>query len=133
MFLFDAAEKIAEASRKFANLKSELGASEAEENWSTPGLRNRGSTGFVKALFREKEPTTKRKLHDIKLAFSEFYLNLILLENYQNLNFTGFRKILKKHDKVIKYIFLKVVSTIFKFNYMIFISLSNLKMIQYNS
>lgn len=42
-----------------------------------------------------------RKLHDLKLAFSEFYLSLILLQNYQNLNFTGFRKILKKHDKLL--------------------------------
>jgi hypothetical protein len=39
---------------------------------------------------------------DLKLAFSEFYLSLILLQNYQNLNFTGFRKILKKHDKLVK-------------------------------
>ena len=37
----------------------------------------------------------------MKLAFSEFYLSLILLQNYQNLNFTGFRKILKKHDKLL--------------------------------
>jgi len=37
---------------------------------------------------------------DLKLAFSEFYLSLILLQNYQNLNYTGFRKILKKHDKL---------------------------------
>ncbi len=43
-----------------------------------------------------------RKEHDLKLAFSEFYLSLILLQNYQTLNFTGFRKILKKHDKVFK-------------------------------
>ncbi|EEC01802.1 xenotropic and polytropic murine leukemia virus receptor xpr1, putative, partial [Ixodes scapularis] len=42
-----------------------------------------------------------RKIHDLKLAFSEFYLSLILLQNYQNLNFTGFRKILKKHDKLL--------------------------------
>jgi hypothetical protein len=41
-----------------------------------------------------------RKLNDLKLAFSEFYLMLILLKNYQTLNFTGFRKILKKHDKL---------------------------------
>lgn len=39
-------------------------------------------------------------MHELRLAFSEFYLSLILLQNYQNLNFTGFRKILKKHDKV---------------------------------
>jgi hypothetical protein len=41
-----------------------------------------------------------RKLNDIKLAFSEFYLMIILLKNYQTLNYTGFRKILKKHDKL---------------------------------
>ncbi len=41
-----------------------------------------------------------RKTNDLKLAFSEFYLMLVLLQNYQTLNFTGFRKILKKHDKL---------------------------------
>ena len=43
-----------------------------------------------------------KKSHELKLAFSEFYLSLILLQNYQSLNFTGFRKILKKHDKLFK-------------------------------
>lgn len=43
----------------------------------------------------------RKKLNDLKLAFSEFYLSLVLLQNYQRLNFTGFRKILKKHDKLI--------------------------------
>ena len=42
----------------------------------------------------------RRKLNDLKLAFSEFYLSLVLLQNYQRLNFTGFRKIFKKHDKL---------------------------------
>jgi hypothetical protein len=41
-----------------------------------------------------------RKVNDLKLAFSEFYLMLIMLKNYQVLNFTGFCKILKKHDKL---------------------------------
>ncbi len=36
----------------------------------------------------------------LKAAFSEFYLMLALLQNYQLLNFNGFRKILKKHDKL---------------------------------
>jgi hypothetical protein len=40
------------------------------------------------------------KLNDLKLAFSEFYLMLILLKDYQTLNYTGFCKILKKHDKL---------------------------------
>lgn len=43
----------------------------------------------------------RKKLNDLKLAFSEFYLSLVLLQNYQRLNFTGFRKIFKKHDKLI--------------------------------
>lgn len=43
----------------------------------------------------------RKKLQDLKLAFSEFYLSLVLLQNYQRLNFTGFRKIFKKHDKLI--------------------------------
>ncbi|RWS07783.1 xenotropic and polytropic retrovirus receptor 1-like protein, partial [Dinothrombium tinctorium] len=43
-----------------------------------------------------------RKMHELKLGFSEFYLSLVLLQNYQNLNFTGFRKILKKHDKLLE-------------------------------
>lgn len=49
---------------------------------------------------RDKKKVPARKLQDLKLAFSEFYLSLILLQNYQTLNNTGFRKILKKHDKV---------------------------------
>lgn len=54
-----------------------------------------------KALNKQvKRNIQYRKMHELRLAFSEFYLSLILLQNYQNLNFTGFRKILKKHDKV---------------------------------
>jgi hypothetical protein len=53
---------------------------------------------------RTREKQTQRvhyrKRTDLKLAFSEFYLMLVLLQNYQTLNFTGFRKILKKHDKL---------------------------------
>jgi len=76
------AEKLAEATRKFATLKSEM--EESEKSSVT------------------KKKVHRRKLMDLKLAFSEFYLSLILLQNYQNLNFTGFRKILKKHDKLLK-------------------------------
>ena len=49
-----------------------------------------------------KKKMQKTKVNELKLAFSEFYLSLILLQKYQNLNFTGFRKILKKHDKMLK-------------------------------
>ncbi|XP_062515065.1 solute carrier family 53 member 1-like isoform X2 [Corticium candelabrum] len=41
----------------------------------------------------------KTRLKELKLAFSEFYLSLVLLQQYQQLNREGFRKILKKHDK----------------------------------
>lgn len=55
-------------------------------------------------LERTREKQTQRiqsrKRTDLKLAFSEFYLMLVLLQNYQTLNSTGFRKILKKHDKL---------------------------------
>lgn len=74
-------EKLAEATRKYATLRSELQLA-LEEREKSKG----------------KRPV--RKLQDLKLAFSEFYLSLVLLQNYQNLNYTGFRKILKKHDKV---------------------------------
>lgn len=62
--------------------------------------------GFSTKLSRSKKLLRKktvplRKLQELKLAFSEFYLGLILLQNYQTLNFTGFRKILKKHDKLL--------------------------------
>merc|ERR1719239_1428225 len=69
-------EKLAEATRKFVTLKSELEGNEGEHE--------------------KKKKLQRRKVMDLKLAFSEFYLSLILLQNYQNLNFTGFRKILKK-------------------------------------
>jgi len=74
-------EKLAEATRKFVTLKSELEGSEGDHE--------------------KKKKLQRRKVMDLKLAFSEFYLSLILLQNYQNLNFTGFRKILKKHDKLL--------------------------------
>lgn len=51
----------------------------------------------VDPLPESKHP---KNLKHLKAAFSEFYLMLVLLQNYQVLNFTGFRKILKKHDKV---------------------------------
>merc|ERR1719209_1240510 len=73
-------EKLAEATRKFVTLKSELEGNEGEQE--------------------KKKKLQRRKVNDFKLAFSEFYLSLILLQNYQQLNFTGFRKILKKHDKL---------------------------------
>ncbi|KAL7669793.1 hypothetical protein ACOME3_004740 [Neoechinorhynchus agilis] len=36
----------------------------------------------------------------LKLGMSELYFMLVLIKEYRELNYTGFRKILKKHDKV---------------------------------
>lgn len=83
-------EKLAEATRKYAALQSELK--------TALELQHGGGKHKGKATVKAHLPT--RKLRELKLAFSEFYLSLILLQNYQNLNYTGFRKILKKHDKV---------------------------------
>lgn len=92
-FLKSFVEKLAEATRKYANLKSEL--YEAQDG----NFDSRKNFSKRHNLLRKRTLTAK-KMQELKLAFSEFYLSLILLQNYQNLNFTGFRKILKKHDKV---------------------------------
>jgi xenotropic and polytropic retrovirus receptor 1 len=86
-------EKLAEATRKFATLNTELKT--ALE--LTQGKLSKSSS---KVRLIKKAGLPYRKAQELKLAFSEFYLSLILLQNYQNLNHTGFRKILKKHDKV---------------------------------
>ncbi|KAL1130889.1 hypothetical protein AAG570_012130 [Ranatra chinensis] len=86
-------EKLAEATRKFAALRSELSLSMQSGEKSKMRL--------VNVMIQRKKDIPARKLQELKLAFSEFYLSLILLQNYQNLNFTGFRKILKKHDKLL--------------------------------
>jgi hypothetical protein len=63
-----------------------------EEERSKRSNRRNQSKGIKRHRFR--------KINDLKLAFSEFYLMLIFLKNYQTLNYTGFCKILKKHDKL---------------------------------
>uniref|UniRef100_A0A8C9YPP6 Xenotropic and polytropic retrovirus receptor 1a n=1 Tax=Sander lucioperca TaxID=283035 RepID=A0A8C9YPP6_SANLU len=92
-------EKLAEAQRRSATLQNELQSSldAQRESNAPPGLRRR------KTMFHlsQEERCKHHNIKDLKLAFSEFYLSLILLQNYQNLNFTGFRKILKKHDKIL--------------------------------
>ncbi|XP_065075374.1 solute carrier family 53 member 1 [Ochlerotatus camptorhynchus] len=84
-------EKLAEATRKYAGLSAQL-KNMLESQHKT---KSKGHT-----LKRMNLPY--RKAQELKLAFSEFYLSLILLQNYQNLNHTGFRKILKKHDKLLR-------------------------------
>jgi len=118
-------EKLAEAQRKLETLKEELELPptnakgrlmsfvivdpkkerKGSDDSNNPEKKDRKN---ITKLFIEKTQQRKikkkhyRKLSDLKLAFSEFYLSLVLLQNYQTLNFTGFRKILKKHDKLFK-------------------------------
>lgn len=104
-------EKLAEATRKCANLMNEL--SDAQDSLKEKdNFLNQG-----RKMLGKKNQVPVKKVRELKLAFSEFYLSLILLQNYQNLNFTGFRKILKKHDKVCIFIIIltntKIVISIF--------------------
>ncbi|KHJ83093.1 SPX domain protein, partial [Oesophagostomum dentatum] len=89
-------QKIAEAQGKYHELQSELQMfKEVVEQRAEPTtLRRR--FGARDKLHKETTKTAQQ----LKLAFSEFYLSLVLVQNYQQLNGTGFRKILKKHDKL---------------------------------
>ncbi|KAF7493666.1 Xenotropic and polytropic retrovirus receptor 1 [Sarcoptes scabiei] len=115
------AEKLAEAVRKFNDLNNELdtvspdfndheqfnrpliysSVNDDTETHPTPENRNIINQPRKNSQHRKQKRKILKKINDLKLAFSEFYLNLVLLQNYQTLNFTGFRKILKKHDKLL--------------------------------
>lgn len=78
--------------------------SPSDHHGSTSRLRLQVTDPSKKALHPSHNKVTSKqmkKIKDLKLAFSEFYLNCILVQNYQTLNFTGFRKIMKKHDKLL--------------------------------
>ncbi|XP_070795368.1 solute carrier family 53 member 1 isoform X2 [Pituophis catenifer annectens] len=94
-------EKLAEAQRRFATLQNEL-QSTLDAQKETSGLTTLRQRRKPVFHLSHEERVQHRNIKDLKLAFSEFYLSLILLQNYQNLNFTGFRKILKKHDKILE-------------------------------
>lgn len=75
-------EKLAEAQRRFATLQNELQSSldAQRESWANGrGLRRR-KTVFA---LSQQERCKHRNIKDLQLAFSEFYLSLILLQNYQ--------------------------------------------------
>ncbi|PAV58031.1 hypothetical protein WR25_18800 isoform B [Diploscapter pachys] len=96
-------QKIAEAQGKYHELQTELRnykemLEKREERTNQSTLFRRFGGGGNDDDRANKEATKTDQ--QLKLAFSEFYLSLVLVQNYQQLNSTGFRKILKKHDKL---------------------------------
>ncbi|XP_054730229.1 xenotropic and polytropic retrovirus receptor 1-like [Anastrepha obliqua] len=95
--------KLAEIIHKYTNLKDEMNLAKELSDASIlarPSVRIKAR--FHRATIDMTRILTRRASHDFKIAFSELYLNVILLRNYQILNYTGFRKILKKYDKHIR-------------------------------
>lgn len=84
------AEKKAESLRHFHELSN--------------GIKrmNRDHGDHPKSLGQKLCPRNRRAMliNRYKISLSELYLHMVLLQNYQVLNHTGFRKILKKYDKV---------------------------------
>ncbi|KAL3068428.1 hypothetical protein niasHT_030719 [Heterodera trifolii] len=99
-------QKIAEAQGKYHELSAELNLfKESVDHRQTPltqrkSVRVRFNSATKLAPSSKLQKEQAKTAQQLKLAFSEFYLNLVLLQNYQQLNATGFRKILKKHDKL---------------------------------
>lgn len=99
-------EKLTEAVAKLTLLKRELDLIKRQLAAADEVINKaKSQSSNVLKIFGSKKVlqearNQRKKLEDMKLAFSEFYLSLVLLQNYQSLNYTGFRKILKKHDKL---------------------------------
>ncbi|GMT19367.1 hypothetical protein PFISCL1PPCAC_10664 [Pristionchus fissidentatus] len=93
-------QKIAEAQGKYHELENELAQYKVVYG---KGEEENGGEALRKRRFGRRDGAAKEQTktaQQLKLAFSEFYLSLVLVQNYQQLNATGFRKILKKHDKL---------------------------------
>lgn len=76
------AEKLAEAQRRFTTLRTELQSTlDAQKEASGASTLQRRR----KPVFHlsHEERVQHRNIRDLKLAFSELYLSLILLQNYQ--------------------------------------------------
>ncbi|XP_065068950.1 solute carrier family 53 member 1-like [Rhopilema esculentum] len=104
------AEKLAEATRRFHDLETEIGTTSQVKDSTEQDIERGanvntnvgedGTTLITKIKSKKQKSRGAKKLKELKFAVSEFYLSLILIQNFQELNFTGFRKILKKHDKM---------------------------------
>ena len=97
--LNEAIAKLTVLKRELELIKRQLAAADDVINKAKSESKNVIKIFGTKGVIQEAR-NQRKKLQDMKLAFSEFYLSLVLLQNYQNLNYTGFRKILKKHDKL---------------------------------
>lgn len=92
------AEKLSEATRRSEALSTTLDVIGAEFR-----LKKRTQSRYslhAEAMKKSSKKWKKSKMAELRNAYSELYLSLVLLQNYKVLNYTGFRKILKKHDKV---------------------------------
>uniref|UniRef100_H3BD64 Xenotropic and polytropic retrovirus receptor 1 n=1 Tax=Latimeria chalumnae TaxID=7897 RepID=H3BD64_LATCH len=89
-------EKLAEAQRRFATLQNELQSSldAQRESSNLSTVRQRRKKVFH---LSHEARVHHRNLKDLKLAFSEFYLSLILLQNYQALRWGGLGSLLKRY------------------------------------
>ncbi|ESO09765.1 hypothetical protein HELRODRAFT_117079 [Helobdella robusta] len=96
-------EKLAEAARKFSNLEFDLSiVIKSRRKHQENNVAAKSFSAFDANKEECRVAKSHKTLREIKLAFSEFYLNLVLLQNYQTLNYQGFKKICKKHDKLTK-------------------------------
>jgi SPX domain protein involved in polyphosphate accumulation len=90
-------EKLSESIRRFEKLRTEL------NYFKKPLIINESEESLIRQRRPRDEKILRSNYHridDLKLAFSELYLLLVLLQNYQTLNHMGFKKILTKHDKL---------------------------------
>ena len=63
--------------------------------WVRPGKKLLTIYRSVKNIFLGERKNAK----ELKMAISEFYLSLIIIQDYQKFNMLGFKKINKKFDK----------------------------------
>jgi SPX domain protein involved in polyphosphate accumulation len=84
-------EKLSESIRHFDQLRTEL------NYFKKSSTINQTEQSIIR---RRQLRLNYHRIDDLKLAFSELYLLLVLLQNYQTLNYMGFKKILTKHDKL---------------------------------
>ena len=109
------AEKLAEAVRKYTELEAEIAKagslhsgkviqnpSVVDPDCLDEGISMGGDVKLNGNVKQRKKQVVQRvqRLKEMKFVVSEFYLSLVLIQNFQQLNFTAFRKILKKHDKI---------------------------------